>query len=175
MDSVSILSFGSYSLLNTGVRSALDGNNSTYEMRKGHPFGRATVHSYEKKEEEKKDPKDEKKEKEAKKKDKKSKKDKKKVEEPQDKLILTNSMCDGEDFVDGSHILITHKVNDSYYKSKQIVTALKDAKDTIEANREYELKQYGGWIALSLYKTVNLAQDLKSTLIKMAEIVSENT
>ena len=124
MVSVSILLFVS-NLFNKGVRSALDGNNSTYEMRKGHPFGRATVHSYEKKEEEEKknEKKDPKKEKEEKKKDKK-KKDKKKVEEVQDKLILTNSMCDGEDFVDGSHILITHKVNDSYYKSEKIVTAL---------------------------------------------------
>ena len=112
MVSVSILLFDSNLFPNTGVRSALDGNTSTYEMRKGHPYGRATVHSYEKKEEEKKDPK---KEKEEKKKDKK-KKDKKKVEEVQEKLILTNSMCDGEDFVDGSHILITHRVKDSYYK-----------------------------------------------------------
>lgn len=105
-------------------------------MRKGHPFGRATVHSYEKKEEEeKKDPKKEKEEKKKDKKDKK-KKDKKKVEEVQDKLILTNSMCDGEDFVDGSHILITHKTNDSYYKSEKIVTALQDARKTIEDNRE---------------------------------------
>ena len=96
----------------------MDGNNSTYEMRKGHPFGRATVHSYEKKEEQEEEKKDPKKEKEEKKKDKKDKKkkDKKKVEEP-DKLILTNSMCDGEDFVDGSHILITHTTKDSYYKS----------------------------------------------------------